>query len=156
MLDLHKKDEKVFLREMDFDEIKKNYYKEFDFVISSSSLQWSKDIFKIVNDIQKNSKYFAIALFCDGTFKTLRERLGVNTFLPNSQNIMDSMDKNVSCETKKYSLKFNSPLEQLRYIKRSGVSGGVKKLSVKEVRNFIKNYDKKELEFEVLFMTKTP
>ena len=156
MLSLHQKGENIFLQERDFDKLDSSFYSEFDWVVSSSSLQWSKDIVKIVKDIQKNSKNFALAFFCDGTFKSLREWLGLETFLPNKKDILTILDKNVSYETKKYSLEFNSAIEQLRYIKRSGVSGGVKRVSVKKLRDFIKNYDKKELEFEVFFMIKTP
>jgi malonyl-CoA O-methyltransferase len=36
----------------------------------------------------------------------------------------------------------------LRYIKKSGVSGGQKKLSLKEIRKLLKNYPLNYLEFE--------
>jgi malonyl-CoA O-methyltransferase len=43
----------------------------------------------------------------------------------------------------------------LNYIKKSGVSGGEKKLTYKQVKNLIKNYPLDYLEFEVLFVDAT-
>jgi malonyl-CoA O-methyltransferase len=156
MLSLHQKGEKIFLLQRDFDRLDSLFYKKFDLVVSSSSLQWSKNIVKMIDKIQKNSKNFVVAFFCNGTFKSLREWFSLETFLPNKKDILSILDRNIFYETKKYSLRFNSTIEQLRYIKRSGVSGGVRKVSVKKLRDFIKSYDKKELEFEVVFMIKTP
>ena len=39
-----------------------------------------------------------------------------------------------------------------RYIKRSGVSGGVGVLNYREMKNIMKNYPLDYLEFEVLFI----
>jgi len=44
----------------------------------------------------------------------------------------------------------------LRYIKQSGVSGGKKQLSYKEIKRVIKDYPLDYLEFEVLFVKAIP
>ena len=43
----------------------------------------------------------------------------------------------------------------LKYIKRSGVSGGVKPLSYKQTKNLLDSYPLEYLEFEVLFLRVT-
>jgi malonyl-CoA O-methyltransferase len=40
----------------------------------------------------------------------------------------------------------------LRYIKQSGVSGGKRQLSYKDIKNLLDNYPLDYLEFEVLFI----
>ena len=152
MLQLHPKAKDTELLQMDFDSLEDEFFKEFDLVFSSSSLQWSRYPSVMIEKIQKNSKNFALSIFCDGTFSTLREWLGVDTFLPSSKKIISILNKDVKYEKKIYTLDFDDAISQLRYIKKSGVSGGVKKLQVKTLRDFIKNYDKKTLEFEVLFL----
>ena len=151
MLDLHPKSSEVFLECKDFDSV--DDFDKYDLVISSSSLQWSKDIYTLVQNIEKNSQKFALAIFTDGTFKTLREWFGLKSFLPNKDKLKKSFSKNVSCETISYKLEFENTTQTLKYIKKSGVSGGRKELGIKEVKNFLQNYDKNFLEFEVLLFT---
>jgi len=154
MLSLHPKNKNITLLEKDFDLIEGDYYQDFDLVVSSSSLQWSKNIFKMINNIQKNSKNFLLAFYCDKTFVSLRKWLGIDTFLPNVKDIIKSLDEDVSYETKMIYLEFEDALSQLRYIKKSGVSGGVKRVSTQNLRQFIKQYKNNKLEFEVIFISR--
>jgi len=156
MLNSHPKDKRVELIKKDFDTLEKDFIKSFDIVISSSALQWSKDPYTFMQMLDFVSNSFAVSVFCDKTFCNLREHLGIDTFLPKSERFKEILSKDIYFETKHYELDFKDNLQMLRYIKRSGVSGGEKRVSVKSLRDFIKFYDKKKLEFEVLFMIKTP
>ena len=151
MLELHPKSDEIYLECMDFDSF--DDYDSFDLVLSSSSLQWSKDIYSLVKNIENKSKKFALAIFTDETFKSLREWFELKSFLPNKYKLQNSFSKNVSCETISYKLEFKSTLEMLKYIKKSGVSGGRKELGVKEIKKFLQNYDNNFLEFEILIAT---
>ena len=51
-----------------------------------------------------------------------------------------------------YTLEFDSTREMFKYIKKSGVSGGEKKLSYKQTRYLMETYPLDYLEFEVLFV----
>ena len=59
---------------------------------------------------------------------------------------------NASFELINYRLDFDSVYDMLKYIKQSGVSGGKKQLSYKEVKQVIADYPLDYLEFEVLFI----
>ena len=156
MLLKHPKDKNVFLLEKDFDLLEEDYFKDFDMVVSSSSLQWSKNPYIFLEKLENNSKSFAVSIFCDKTFFDFRKFFNVDTFLPSSEKLISILSNDTLHTVKKYTLNFKDNLSMLRYIKKSGVSGGIKRTSVKNIRDFIKNYDKKELEFEVLFMIKNP
>jgi len=54
-----------------------------------------------------------------------------------------------------YKLEFTDVYEMLKYIKRSGVSGGKKQLTYKDIKNIIEHYPLGFLEFEVLFIKAT-
>jgi len=157
MLKNHPKNENITLLEMDFDLLDGDFFKEFDMVVSSSALQWSKDPYTFMKLLEKSSKSFAVSVFCDKTFSSLRKFLGIDTtFLPDSNKFFSLFSSDIMIEKKYFKLSFEDNLSMLRYIKKSGVSGGIKKATVKSIRNFINSYDKKELEFEVVFMIKTP
>ena len=151
MLSLHPKSQEITLLCQDFDLI--DDFMEYDLVISSSSLQWSKDVYSLVSKIEKNSKNFALAIFTDGTFKSLREWFGLKSFLPNKDKLKNVFLKSVSCETTIYKMEFKSNLDILKFIKKSGVSGGRKELSVKDIKKFLQTNKNNFLEFEVFFVT---
>jgi len=155
LLNLHPKHDSIEFITADFDD--ENLYKNIgisDLAIASSSLQWSKNLPKTLSMIAKHTRYIAFAIFCDKTFKSIREITKLNTFLMPSKDILDQIDKyfEIEYEVIEYKLKFDDNLSKFRYIKNSGVSGGNKQLSYKQMKNLIKNYPLKYLEFEVLFV----
>ena len=54
-------------------------------------------------------------------------------------------------EVMTYELSFESIQDIFTYIKKSGVSGGRNALSYKQMKNLMREYPTKTLEFEVLF-----
>lgn len=152
MLALHPKSNEIILKCKNFDELKD--FSTYDLVISSSSLQWSNDIYNLIQNIEKSSKKFALAIFCDGTFKSLRDFFSLKSFLPNKNKLKNFFTNSVSYETIYYKINFDDNLSILKYIKKSGVSGGRKELSIKNIKTFLQNNKKKYLEFEILLITK--
>lgn len=156
MLNNHKKDTNITLSCENFDEFDTKKFSDYDAVISSSSLQWSKDIDRLLLSIEKNAKSFYLAIFCDKTFESLNTMLNKKTFLPNSKELQALFnDKDIIFEVKEYKKEFEDNLSLFRYIKKSGVSGGERSLSYKEIKEAIKNYDKSYLEFEVLYIRRS-
>lgn len=159
MLDLHPRSSKISLIEADFNQ--KECFENiqtlsFDAVVSASALQWSENLSFVFDQISGLKKPFFLALFTSNTFKTLHEVAGINSPIHSSEDIIESADKaflNYKREVLRYELRFDSTLEMLRYIKHSGVSGGVKKLTYKEVNYLLKTYPKEYLEFEVIIIT---
>ena len=75
MCELHPKAENLIVKCLNFDsneffdEIKKQ---KFDMVISSSALQWSNDLKKIVEELSKITSEINVVLFTSNTFKTIQ------------------------------------------------------------------------------------
>lgn len=126
----------------------------FDMVVSSSVLQWSQDLENTLAFIANSSHDIALSIFTDNTFKDIYNTTKLKTHLPNANYLIELLKKYFvfTCEIKNYRLPFEDNLSKFRYIKKSGVSGGVKRLSVTEMKNLIKNYPHQYLEFEVLFV----
>jgi malonyl-CoA O-methyltransferase len=156
MLDIHPSSSHVVKLQADF-----NLGDSFEFstdtksiLLSSSALQWSKDIdFTIKNLAQKCEKaYFAI--FTAGTFKTLHQVANIASPIYTEQELQAVLQKyyDASFKTKVYRLDFENVRDMFGYIKKSGVSGGERQLSYKQTKHLMQNYPLKYLEFEVLFM----
>ncbi len=138
----------------DFKILKKNSY---DFIISSSALQWSRDLDMTLKEISKLSNTFYFSIFTSGTFKTLHKIGGIKSPIYSKEEIEEVINKYYISffEIINYKLEFPTVYDMLRYIKRSGVSGGKRKLNYIEIKNIIRNYPLNYLEFEVLFIKAT-
>lgn len=158
MCDLHPKSDKITILHDSFENPKLyktlENYTPFDLVISSSALQWAKDKELILNEISKLTNNIAFSIFCNGTFKTIYEMTSLQNFLPQTSDIITLFSKYFSCisEVKTYQLHFEDNLSKFRYIKKSGVSGGERKLNYSDTKKLIHDYPLDYLEFEVLFI----
>ena len=158
MCEKHPKSDSVSVINKNFEDIdfqKKILLKApFDLVISSSALQWANDIEKLIKFSSLLSSNIAFAIFTCKTFADIYKISGLKTFLPNAKELVKNTEKyfEIEYEIKTYRLNFEDNLSKFRYIKKSGVSGGKRKLTVSQTKNLIKNYPHSYLEFEVLFM----
>jgi len=154
MCALHPKNAKIRLLHEDFeDETVLQNAGHFDMVISSSAIQWAQDLPKLLQNISKITDEVAFAIFCEGTFKTIYEMTGLQSFLPSHEMLLKTLEQYFAFdyEIKRYQLHFPDNISKFRYIKQSGVSGGKRKLNVTQTRRLIKTYPLEYLEFEVFF-----
>ena len=160
MCELHPKSDKVDILYSDFDSIflekRLNTYAPFDMIISSSSLQWSKDISQIFKLSNQLSQKIAFSIFTDGTFKTIYSMTNRSSFLPNAKTLASKAKEilNAKVEVRTYKLYFEDNISKFRYIKKSGIGGGVHMLAYTQAKHLLKYYPLKYLEFEVLFIWK--
>ena len=132
--------------------------KDFDYLISSSSLQWSKDLNALFQSIAGLNKPFALTLFTSNTFKALHESAQTTSPLY-SKELIEKLAKehlNIDVEFRTYILKFKTMKELFTYLKRSGVSGNEKQLNYKQTKTLMREYPLDYLEFEVAFIVKNP
>ncbi len=126
-------------------------------LLSSSALQWSKDLDFTLSEISKKSSHAYFAIFTSNTFKTLHETAQITSPIYSEDVLRNTIDKyyRAAFELKKYKLHFKSVREMFNYIKKSGVSGGEKQLTYKQTKELMKRYPLDYLEFEVLFVKAT-
>jgi len=155
MCNIHPKAKNLEVKCFDFDsdefytEIKNDNY---DLVISSSAMQWSRDIDKLVKRLFEVTNKIDCVLFTDNTFKSIYKITNQKAAILSQKEIKNTFDKyNSTYEVFNYQINFDTKKELFSYIKKSGVQGDVK-LSYKDAKNLYKNYDKLYLEFEVIFI----
>ncbi len=158
MCELHPSNQKIKLLNKDFESLEFSKLKKTDIIISSSALQWAKNLDLLFQNICSKSNEIAFAIFCDGTFKTIYDQTNLDSFLPNAPKLLKILDKyfEFRYERKYYKLKFDDNISKFRYIKNSGVSGGERKLSFRDTQKLIREYPHDYLEFEVLFVWGKP
>ena len=157
MLEVHPSSSKIKKISLDFNDIKSFEdigNDKYDIVISSSALQWSQNLDITLKEISKLSDKFYFAFFTSNTFETLHKTTRLKSPIHTKEFIEQHVNNyyNASFEVMNYQLDFNSVYNMLRYIKQSGVSGGKKQLSYKEIKKVIADYPLDYLEFEVLFV----
>ena len=156
MLKKHPKDANLILEDFNnsklFDTL---VHFNADILISASALQWAKDLNLTFYNCSKVAPKGAFFLFGSGTFKTLHKELNLNSpiySLEDIKNYFLKSYKSLAIEEKEFILEFESSRDMLRYIKYSGVSGGMRNLKIKELKRVIKENCLKHLEFETIFL----
>ena len=156
MLDLHPTSGKIECRLGDFNEDKlfEELVKEkYDHVFSASSLQWAENLDATLYQISQLNAPVSLAIFTSNTFKTLLETAGIDSPLRSADEVVYLINQYFHCEIElvSYELSFEKVQDIFNYIKKSGVSGGRNALSYKQMKNLMREYPSKTLEFEVLF-----
>lgn len=157
MCELHPKGKNIEVKCFDFDtqefldEIKDN---QFDIVLSSSALQWSKDLSKIIKNLSFITDEINAVLFTSNTFKTIQNITKTKSPILNEESIKKAFLTYFKCdfETILYKLEFDNKKDLFDYIKKSGVSGGTASLDFKDAKKLYKEYNLNYLEFEVIFV----
>ena len=157
MLEIHKTHKTIKKVCLDFN--KKGFSSifksnEFDLIISSSALQWSDNLSSVLKELSSLSNEFFFSFFTANTFKTLHKTININSPILQKEEILDSLDAffEYELEVVEYRVQFDSVHQMLRYIKKSGVSGGVKQLGYKQMKTLMLEYPLSYLEFEVIFV----
>jgi malonyl-CoA O-methyltransferase len=158
MLDIHPEMKNIIKICADFND--RNFLnalplQKYDLVISSSSLQWSEDLDFTLDKLSQLSERLQAAIFTSGTFKTLHNTAKITSPIYSVEVVQKAIAKQyreTSFTLHRYVLDFDSVREMFQYIKKSGVSGGEKRLSYKQTKQLMNAYPLKYLEFEVLFV----
>ena len=157
MLKLHPKDKNIELITGDFN--KKELFftlKELNAkaIISASALQWAKDLEFTFKECASCADMGYFFIFSSNTFKTLHQTVDIKSPIWDKDSIINAFKKSykpLKIQEINKNLEFNSTLEMLRYIKKSGVSGGLN-LPYKKMKYLIENYPLNYLEFETLLL----
>lgn len=156
MCELHPRGKNIQVQCCDFDsdeffKILKN--QRYEMVLSSSALQWSSNLPKIIHALSEITSEIQAVLFTSNTFKTIQSISKKPSPILDEKSIKDAFEMCFECtfETLNYKLEFDDKKELFDYIKKSGVSSS-SSLNFKEAKKLYKEYHLNYLEFEVLFV----
>ncbi|SFV56405.1 Biotin synthesis protein BioC [hydrothermal vent metagenome] len=131
--------------------------KEETLLISASALQWSKNLDFTFSQLSSLAKEAHFAIFTSGTFYSLHLAADIASPIYPAEELKEVINcyYNATYILKSYKLGFQTVRDMFQYIKKSGVSGGEKQLSYKQVKKLMEIYPLNYLEFEVLFVKAT-
>ena len=157
MLELHPKSDFIECIYGDFNESSlytKLGSKHFDYIVSSSALQWAKDLNTVFSNIARLNTPVSLAIFTSGTFTTLHKTASLEPILHSRDEVYNLQKQyfDQNFEVVNYKLEFEDTREMFKYIKKSGVSGSRNELSYKQIKALMEQYPLNYLEFEVVFI----
>jgi len=121
---------------------------QFDMLISSSALQWSKNLEYMIKNLKALNKPLYLTIFTSNTFKDLHQFIDYKSPI-HSKELIIKATKGMEISFINKSLTFKSNYEMMRYIQKSGVSGSNKPIDLKDMKKILNNYPNPILEFEI-------
>ena len=109
-----------------------------DIIISSSAFQWVSSFEKLINNISASTNNLAFSIYTKGNLKEIYEHFNISlNYLENEEihQILRKKFKNITSKKETIILEFNTPLEALRHLKNTGVTG-FQKTSISKIRSF--------------------
>jgi len=158
-LKLHPNAKEIQKLQLDFNDkdfISKLPFFHIDTIVSSSALQWSNNLENLFDNLSLLSDNIFVAIFTSNTFKTLHDIASIISPIHSKEHILytsKKFHKPLYHITKKYKLYFECKKDMFTYIKKSGVSGGERRLSYQQTKALINSYPYDYLEFEVIFLS---
>jgi len=156
MLGLHQNGGEIQFFQADFDKdlvFEKIAKENYEILISSSALQWSKDIGKLFKNLEKLQIPIYLAIFTDKTFRELHKYFGIDSPIISTNNILKNSN-GYRYEIIEKKIEFQNSIDILKYIKNSGVSGGGNRVSNRKIRKFVDSNQIRSLTLEILYLWK--
>ncbi|MDR2638501.1 MAG: methyltransferase domain-containing protein [Helicobacteraceae bacterium] len=125
----------------------------FDLIASCCALQWAADLDATLKAVAPFGSRVAFAIFTDGALSLLRDLSGAKTPALSFERARDITARYFKARfwRKSYRLEFASKQAMFAYIRKSGIGGGLARLSVGDARRLIAEYPSASLDYETLF-----
>jgi malonyl-CoA O-methyltransferase len=124
-------------------------WENYDLVCSSSSFQWIDDLDGLLKNISQHSEELIFSIYVDGNLKEIKEHFKISLNYMRFAEILKILKKYFivqEAEEEEITLNFNSPLNVLRHLKYTGVTG-IGETTVRDIRSF----SEKKLTYRVAY-----
>ena len=111
-----------------------------DLVVSSSVFQWLNNFTKVMEEISKSTTELGFSIYLEGNLEEIKDHFGVSLkylTLDNVVEILTSLYSKVKWKKESIEINFSTPLEALRHLKDTGVTG-FERSSVGKIRSYNK------------------
>ena len=113
-------------------------WENYDLICSSSSFQWIDNLNKLLKEISFHSEELIFSIYVDGNLKEIKEhfKISLNYFtFAEILKILKNYFIVLEAEEEEIILNFDTPLNVLRHLKYTGVTG-IGETTVASIRNF--------------------
>lgn len=111
-----------------------------DLVVSSSVFQWLNNFTKVMEEISKSTTELGFSIYLEGNLEEIKDHFGVSLkylTLDNVVEILTSLYSKVKWKKESIEINFSTPLEALRHLKNTGVTG-FERSNVGKIRSYNK------------------
>lgn len=149
-------DKRIEFRAFDMRDLPCQRLGKFDLVASNATLQWLdfKQSLRNIDEILADNGFLLFSSFSKGNFKELKEATNLSLAYLSEAQMKTALSRHfeiISFEREQIRLKFHTPLELFRYLKRSGVNSlGYTFLGKEFLQNYEKNYQN-ILTYEIVY-----
>ncbi|NPA54797.1 MAG: methyltransferase [Epsilonproteobacteria bacterium] len=124
----------------------------FDMLVSFSSLQWSKDLSFVFQNIAALHKPYLVTLFSANTFKTIWQITSSKSPIYSIQDILRYAPADSKYEISHFRLYFDDKIKMFKYITQTGIKGTTN-LTYTQVKRLLHDYPLNYLEFESITLS---
>lgn len=120
-----------------------------DLVLSSSAFQWIENLDLLFEKLSTKTNKLAFSTYVMGNLIEIKEHFGISLNYYEAEEIetyLKKYFKNIKLKRERVVLDFETPIQVLKHLKYTGVTG-LKKPSVSNIRTF----NKKKLTYEVAY-----
>ncbi|MFR9018531.1 MAG: malonyl-[acyl-carrier protein] O-methyltransferase BioC, partial [Fusobacterium sp.] len=107
-------------------------------ILSSSVFQWSKNFEELVKNISKSCRHLVFSIYLEDNLPEIKKHFSISLNYMTAEeieNILKKYFKKIKKESEIFIENFNSPIEVLRHLKNTGVTG-FEKTEIKKIRSF--------------------
>ncbi len=122
---------------------------EIDLVLSSSVFQWIENLDLLLKKLSCSSKKTAFSIYVSGNLIEIKQHFGISLNyyrVEEIKKILENYFKKVKLKEERIVLDFENPVQTLKHLKYTGVTG-LQRPTIATVRSF----DKKSLTYEVAY-----
>lgn len=113
--------------------------KKYSLITSSSAFQWSKDLKELLKKFSAAGENMIFSIYVEENLKEIENHFGISLKYTSTMEISGILKKyftQVEHITEEIELEFETPMDALRHLKYTGVTGIEKRVSVKKIRSF--------------------
>ena len=110
-----------------------------DLIISSSVFQWIEDKDELFKKISKSSDTLVFSIYIKGNLIEISDHFGISLKyldMKELKTLLTPYFKNVSGYEEKFTLKFDTPIDSLKHLKNTGVTG-IGQTNIKKIKNYL-------------------
>ncbi|WP_297596940.1 methyltransferase domain-containing protein [uncultured Cetobacterium sp.] len=112
---------KFFIEDMENLKLEK-----YSLVLSSSAFQWVDNFENLIKRISENSPELIFSIYSKGNLIEIFQHFGISLNYLSCSEILTVLNRyysDIKYETEEFVLKFNSPIDALKHLKKTGVTG---------------------------------
>lgn len=117
-------------------------FQKMSLIVSSSVFQWSKNLDLLLKKLSNVSNHLLFSIYIKGNLKEIEEHFSISLDYKDVSTIVEILKKyykNVKYFQEEIPLIFETPLDALRHLKFTGVTGFSNKSTVSKIRRYNSN-----------------